>query len=128
MKSNGNRKKDTLMEASLKRIRYCAVEPLTAILRDSESRLQSCAIEALVIVGNPAVESVIGTLGDQSVEVRVFALRILKKIGDVRAVQPIKELLKVERNGICRNEAKAALDYFNGTVAPIPRTPQRSPE
>ena len=66
-------------------------------------------LDALVKIGPPAVEPLIGLLKDENVFLRSFAAKSLGELGDKRAVQPLIEMLKDEDEEV-RQSATRALD------------------
>jgi HEAT repeat protein len=66
------------------------VEKLIEFLEDEHSEvLRFSAAKAIVEIGEPAVEPLIGLLGDEDSNVRFSAAEGLGKIGDIRAVDPL---------------------------------------
>lgn len=68
-----------------------AIGPLLQILLGDEE-LDSPAAMALVKIGSPAVEPIIGLLSDPNPQVRELAASILGGIGDTRAIEPLTRL------------------------------------
>src|SRR4030043_886744 len=71
----------------------------TVVLRvDSKTAISTSpskeAHGALQKIGKPAVEALIGALGDKEVPIRQNAAEILGNISDVRAVEPLMGALK----------------------------------
>jgi HEAT repeat protein len=64
-------------------------------------------LDALVKIGPPAVEPLIGVLKDESAHVRSFAAEGLGELGDKRAIQPLVALLKDEDEEVRRSATKA---------------------
>jgi HEAT repeat protein len=71
-----------------------AIEPLISILNDNDHRVSNKATEALIKIGNTAVEPLIASLKDESV--RRNAAKALGRIGDTRAVEPLIAVIKNE--------------------------------
>jgi HEAT repeat protein len=69
-----------------------AVGPLVLALMDKRSRPAVCT--ALVQVGTPAVEPLIGALNDKDKEVRTSAAGVLGELGDKQAVVPLVACLQ----------------------------------
>ena len=65
--------------------------------------------KALVKIGKPAVEPLIVALTDEDVGVRVMAAEALGQIRDLRAVEPLIDVLRNEKNECVRKEAARAL-------------------
>jgi HEAT repeat protein len=74
-------------------------------------------LDALVDVGPPAVEPLIGVLKDENALVRSFAAEGLGELGDKRAVQPLVAVLKDEDEEVRRSatEALRKLGWQPGT-------------
>jgi HEAT repeat protein len=64
-------------------------------------------LDALVKIGPPAVEPLIGVLKDENAHVRSFAAEGLGELGDKRSVQPLVALLKDEDEEVRRSATKA---------------------
>jgi len=62
-------------------------------LNSTSHDVREAAIDALVEIGKPAVESLVSALESMNKEVQISAARVLGKIGDARAIQPLIELL-----------------------------------
>jgi HEAT repeat protein len=75
----------------------------------AQSRRQSAAktLGALVKIGSPAVEPLIGLLKDENAWLRSFAAEGLGELGDKRSVQPLVALLKDEDEEVRRSATKA---------------------
>ncbi len=71
-----------------------AVESLIELLRDKDVCL--LAADALIEIGKPAVEPLIGALKDRHWRCRSYAAEALRWIGDTRAIGPLIEALKDE--------------------------------
>jgi HEAT repeat protein len=97
-----------------------AIGPLVKMLEDGSSEIRSLAAEALdklswkpeteqeriayymargnwdslILSGSSAIESLITALEDESINTRVNAMTTLGKIGDVRAIEPLINILK----------------------------------
>ena len=91
-----------------------AISPLLSALGISEkSEARQAAVEALIDIGKPAVPELIETLeslysGDHA---RALAAGILGKIGDPRALDPLRKALD-DPNEIVRNYAEKALELM----------------
>ncbi len=70
------------------------IEPLNAALTDVDSQVSLAAVNALGHLGAIAVEPLITALETGSPEIKVEAAQQLGEIGDLRAVEPLIELLK----------------------------------
>jgi len=64
-------------------------------------------LDALVKIGSPAVEPIIGLLKDENAHARSFAAEGLGDLGDKRAVQPLVALLKDEDEEVRQSATKA---------------------
>jgi HEAT repeat protein len=66
-----------------------AVEPLISKLKDEKWSEHKAIVEALGVIGKPAVEPLIAALEDEKEKVRTSAAEALGEIGDPRAVEPL---------------------------------------
>ena len=66
-----------------------AIKPLLKLLGNEDKGLQSDAAEALVKIGEPAVEPLIEALKHEDCIVRIRAANVLGRIGDARAMEPL---------------------------------------
>ncbi|MBA7554827.1 hypothetical protein ES705_47463 [subsurface metagenome] len=72
-----------------------AVEPLIAVLKDSDENVRNLAIVSLGDIGDArAVEPLIHALKDSSKKVRSFAAKALKKIGGEKAEKHVRDYQK----------------------------------
>ncbi|MER3501614.1 MAG: PBS lyase [Candidatus Fervidibacterota bacterium] len=85
-----------------------AVEPLIEALRDRDWEVRWAAAYALGKIGKPAVEPLIEALRDRDGKVRRAAADALGAIGDARAVEPLIEALR-DRDWEVREAAVNAL-------------------
>jgi HEAT repeat protein len=97
-----------------------AIEPLIAVFK-SRDVLRKDAAEALVKIGAPAVESLIATLRDEDelVLVREDAARVLGKIGDVRAVEPLIAVLKEDDKFVRQAASRTLQEIGMPAVEPL---------
>jgi HEAT repeat protein len=79
-----------------------AVLPLTRSFRDGEILVRHCAMEALWMIGTPAVEYVADLLTDPSPDVRKRAALLLGEIGVRSAIDPLSRLLGDENPSVRR--------------------------
>lgn len=90
-----------------------AVEPLIQALSDNDTVVREAAAQSLTEIGKPAVEPLIEALGERDLYVLTSATMILGTIGDVRAVEPLVDLLRTEalehRSWMLRTELARAL-------------------
>lgn len=95
------------------------VKPLTASLRDSDSRIVNRAMEALVIIGRPAVENVRTVLTDSDVYVRISGIATLGQMGPV-AENSIPELITClkDPHPLIREEAARSLGNMGQLAEP----------
>lgn len=94
-----NGQEDSLREAAASALGRLgdarAVPPLLASIACLDHQLDNrTAPEALVQIGVAAVEPLIAVLTEQNVEIRRAAATALGQIGDTRAVEPLKAVLK----------------------------------
>lgn len=85
-----------------------AIEPLIKKLGDPLHEIWQATVEALIKMGEPAVEPLIQALKDEKWDVRAGAARSLGGIGDNKAVEPLIQALK-DRNLTVRIHATEAL-------------------
>jgi len=72
-----------------------AIRPLITLLTDTDSYVRQSAVEALGRIGPPAVEPLVGALGDDRYsEARRAVARALGQIGDARAVESLRAARK----------------------------------
>ena len=68
-----------------------AIRPLITLLTDTDSYVRQSAVEALGRIGPPAVEPLVGALGDDRYsEARRAVAHALGQIGDARAVESLR--------------------------------------
>jgi HEAT repeat protein len=67
-----------------------AVKPLIAALDEFYYRGEEVVVEALIQIGEPAVDHLITALNEDDRDVRKRAVEALGEIGDPRAVEPFK--------------------------------------
>jgi HEAT repeat protein len=96
-----------------------AIEPLIGVLAEYATwedyeifaNKHSLAEDALIRIGEPAVERLIGILDDDRWGLRFGAIWSLKEIGDPRAIQPLIEILRIDDvNVTC--EVSDAMEKF----------------
>jgi HEAT repeat protein len=63
-------------------------------LGDESSFVASVAADALSMLGERAVEALVGRLGDESPHTRLLAVRVLGRIGSERAIEPLFGVLE----------------------------------
>jgi HEAT repeat protein len=71
-----------------------AVEPLYDALKDNNKLVREFSTDALVKIGEPAVELLCAALKDREKPVRELAAKALGDIGDPRAIDPLRNALK----------------------------------
>ena len=84
-----------------------AVNLLIGALNDAKYRVCESAADALAQIGEPCVESLITSLSDPNVGVRIRAAIVLGRIQDVRAVEPLIAALQDARIGVRMRSAHA---------------------
>jgi HEAT repeat protein len=84
------------------------VPPLIAALKDTDKYVPARAEESLVVLGPVAVETLIGALRNKEEVSRPAVARILGKIMDVSAIDPLMEAM-VDPNPALAKEARDAL-------------------
>lgn len=89
-----------------------AIDPLIKLLTDEEWEVESAATNALVDIGEPAVEPLIGILQDKNEDsfLQAKAIAVLAGIKDERAIQPMIQALKE------KPELQADLGYHLGLM------------
>ncbi|MFC1852147.1 HEAT repeat domain-containing protein [candidate division CSSED10-310 bacterium] len=78
-----------------------AIKPLFYAMSDSNKNVGKAAKSALVNIGEPAVETLIGALVDSNS--RKNAIIVLCEINDPRAITPLISLIKQEKDNSMRN-------------------------
>jgi HEAT repeat protein len=68
------------------------IEPLVRCLRDGDWQVREAAVDALAMIGSPAVELLIRYLRDW--EARKYTIRTLGKINDERVLDPLISMMK----------------------------------
>jgi len=86
-----------------------SVAALIAAMKNEQFQWYSCAAEALVKIGKPAVLPLIELIENNHFKWRMAPIWILGKIGDDRAIEPLLLLLK-NKNDLFREKAAQALD------------------
>ena len=86
-----------------------AIEPLISALKWGGPGAQSKAMESLVKVGKPAVESLMSLLRDKNRYTRLRTVEILDNIGDKRAIESLKRALRREKEFGVKNAIQQAL-------------------
>jgi HEAT repeat protein len=84
-----------------------AVEPLIVCFKDSYSYECIQVADALVKIGKPAVEPLIGCLKNDNPDVRANAARALGCLGDQRSVEALIICLMDQKSNVRRNTAEA---------------------
>jgi HEAT repeat protein len=86
-----------------------AVEPLVSVLKDKNKDVQRYAAYALVKIGLPAVEQLITVLKHEDRDLRVSTVEVLRSLGDPRALEPLRDLLKKSQKdvNVCIRVAEA---------------------
>jgi HEAT repeat protein len=86
-----------------------AVEPLIAMFTDRYWNVRDAAVEALVKIGEPAVERLIEILNQRHPALIEYAARALGAIGDEQAIEPLTDALFDDLKRV-RKAAAAALE------------------
>jgi len=89
-----------------------AVDSLIAALRNPDPWIHQPVLRKIPYVGKPAVKPLIVLLGDKEVRLRVAAAYALGDIGDPRAIEPLKAALNDKHEEV-REAAATALAGFN---------------
>jgi PKD repeat protein len=90
-----------------------AIEPLIQALNDEDWVIRWGARDALAGIGKPAVEPLIQALKDENYNVRQYAAEALGNIGDKRAIEPLTQALNDEDENV-RYAAERALEKIRG--------------
>lgn len=78
-----------------------AVKTLVKLLKKGRNSYEKeCGTNALVQIGEPAVDILVGTLEDEDYYLRCRAAEILSKIGDKKALEPLTAALKDKDNRV----------------------------
>ncbi len=93
------------------------IEGLIKVLKGADLRERDKAVEALSMLGAPAVEPLIVALKDKKRTVRTSAAEALGQIGDARAVEPLSAALK-DQDDFVRRAAAKALGQIGTAKAP----------
>jgi HEAT repeat protein len=83
-----------------------AVQNLLGALHDPDKGVRAQTMQALVKLGTPAVNPLLGLLADQHWVIRYRATEALGLIGDPRAVTPLTNLLSDEKDHVRYMAAK----------------------
>jgi HEAT repeat protein len=75
-----------------------AATPLVNAIGNSRYSTDKITLNTLVGIGTPVVEPLIGKLKDDRDDIRKFTCRVLGQIGDSKAIQPIVNIVKDEKN------------------------------
>jgi HEAT repeat protein len=84
-----------------------AAEPLCDALKDNDKLVREFSTNALVKIGEPAVELLFAALKDQEKSVRELAAKALGEIGDPRAIDPLRDALNDDDNDVRKKSADA---------------------
>ena len=78
---------------------------LIKMFGDSNEQVQQVAMNAVINIGEPAVEQLIQSLQNPDVNIKICSTSVLGRIGDKRAIEPIKQLLN-DSNDRLKQEAQ----------------------
>ncbi|HEY5647905.1 MAG TPA: HEAT repeat domain-containing protein [Nitrospiria bacterium] len=91
-----------------------AVVPLIRLFHDPEPMVRLDASGALIQIGSPVVEPLIGELKNEDDSIFLWnAIRVLENIGDSRAIEPIEEIKENHRDPDIQQIAGYALDKLS---------------
>lgn len=96
---------------AIAKIGESAVSPLIDCLRNPDRDICHIASEALVRLGEVATDQLIATLRHKATRTRKSAIKILGRIEDSRAIDPLIKALRDPDEGIC-SAALRALKHF----------------
>ena len=88
------------------------IDRLISQLGSQVSGTAAAALNQLVQIGEPAVMKLISKLGSRNPAVRMYSVSALGKIGDIRAVERIRNMLKLEKTAVAIIAAAKALHSF----------------
>lgn len=87
-----------------------AATKLAERLADDDQRVRETAAEAMIAIGKPSVEPLIGVLATQNVEAKKLALACLAKLGPAaKAALPAIEKCRSDEDRLVRQLAEAAI-------------------
>ena len=89
-----------------------SIEPLIKHLNDKNIGVQSNSVIALVKIGKPGMDILIGNLNSKEWQIRKHVAEILGEIGDKRGVEPLENLLNDENDDV-RSSVKLSLEKIN---------------
>ena len=92
-----------------------SIELLISMFNDKNEQVQQYAMTAVWNIGEPAVEPLIQALKSQDPNIRICAAIVLGKIGDKRAIEPMKQLLN-DTDERVRIESQKAYSELNTTL------------
>ncbi len=95
-----------------------AVYPLIDTLRDENIGVRNSAAEALVEIGDAAIDPLIALSRDFNREVCNAAIWVLGEIGDVKAIEPLNEAMK-NKNTFSSDSISTALEKIILTNRPL---------
>lgn len=95
-----------------------AVNPLITALKAEDRIVSWRAASALVNIGELAVAPLIEMLNEKSQYIKMLAIDSLEKIGDMRAVKPLKRLVLNESSDEIKNLAIIALESIQSPKKP----------
>ena len=94
-----------------------AVEPLIGALKDPDHEVVETAADALVALGDPAAEALMDLLENDDTYLSLWAVEILKKMNDPRAVEPLLAALR-KKPSLVTVEAADALAGIGPAAVP----------
>jgi HEAT repeat protein/energy-coupling factor transporter ATP-binding protein EcfA2 len=86
-----------------------AVKSLISVLRDSEASVQRRAAEALEKIGEPSIKPLIAELRAPETQVRWFAVDILGRLGDARALPELERVAREDKDVFVADAARKAI-------------------
>jgi|GEM_PF-1451471 len=97
----------------LSNIGEAAIKPLVRALKEKEEFVKIAINWILAKIGGPVIDDTIPLLKDKDSSVRLCATDILKKIKDIKAIEPLLETFKEDRDDRVRWGALIALGEIN---------------
>jgi len=87
------------------------LESIIQDLKGTDLYIYAGATNAYLELGQSAVQPLVQALSDDDYRMRVWATRALRKIGDIRAVDPLREIQEDEHEEV-RIEVGSAIEYI----------------
>ena len=105
------------LHVDAERVIESAIWRLVRLLGHANSVASQQAIDVLVKIGDPAVESLIEALNTSDDNIRRFAARALGLIGSERAIEPLQAAAADETDNAVRDEVILAIERIRGSAS-----------